>query len=208
MRMKKLEDLSDEDLLNTLADGEPEALDVLYMRQASRVLTYGHKRGLTRDQAEDLLQIVFMQVYRKKHLYNPQYSALAWIYVISRSELKDYRKRELKNYVELPDSLSQTTEPAPSKGEAAELLGQLKEREQSILKMKYLDELEYKEIAAVLNETESNIRQIVSRSLKFLKKKNPPKEKLASTQENNKRDNKNCIQTNNSTSKPAQKGDT
>ena len=169
--MKKLENLSDEDLLNALADGEPEALDVLYKRQASRILTYGRKRGLTRDQAEDLLQIVFMQVYRKKHLYNPKYSALAWIYVISRSELKDYRNRELKNFAELPDSLSQSEESAPRTDEAEELLGHLKEREQSILKMKYLDELEYKEIAERLNESESNIRQIVSRSLKFLRKK-------------------------------------
>ncbi|MNL01465.1 ECF RNA polymerase sigma factor RpoE [compost metagenome] len=173
--MKKLEDLSDEDLLNALANGEPEALDVLYKRQAGRVLTYGRKRGLTPDQAEDLLQIVFMQIYRKKHLYNPQYSALAWIYVISRSELKDYRNRELKDYVELPDSLSQMAEPAPRTEETTELLGQLKEREQSILKMKFLDDLEYKEIAAILNESESNIRQIVSRSLKFLKKKNAKK---------------------------------
>lgn len=173
--MKKLEDLSDEDLLNALADGEPAALDVLYKRQAGRVLTYGRKRGLTRDQAEDLLQIVFMQVYRKKHLYNPKYSALAWIYVISRSELKDYRNRELKNFAELPDSLSQSEDATPKIEEAQELLGQLKEREQSILKMKYLDELEYKEIAARLNESESNIRQIVSRSLKFLRKKGDTK---------------------------------
>jgi RNA polymerase sigma-70 factor (ECF subfamily) len=173
--MKKLEDLSDEDLLNALADGEPAALDVLYKRQAGRVLTYGRKRGLTRDQAEDLLQIVFMQVYRKKHLYNPKYSALAWIYVISRSELKDYRNRELKNFAELPDSLSQSEDAAPKIEEAQELLGQLEEREQSILKMKYLDELEYKEIAARLNESESNIRQIVSRSLKFLRKKRDPR---------------------------------
>lgn len=169
--MKKLADLNNEELLNALADGEPEALDVLYKRQASRVLTYGRKRGLTRDQAEDLLQIVFMQVYRKKHLYNPRYSALAWIYVITRSELKDYRNRELKDFTELPENLSQTAEPAPSNDREAEaLLEPLKEREQSILKMKYLDDLEYKEIAERLNESESNIRKIVSRSLKFLKK--------------------------------------
>ncbi|MFS4461083.1 RNA polymerase sigma factor [Bdellovibrio sp. HCB2-146] len=167
--MKKLEDHSDEELLNLLADGDPKALDVLYLRHSGRVLSYALKRGLTRDQSEDLLQIVFMQVYRKKHLYNAKYSALAWIYVISRSELKDYRNRELKNFAELPLDLSQNDDLTPIKEETEELLGQLKGREQEVIRLRYLDELEYKEIAEVLNESESNIRQIVSRSLKFLK---------------------------------------
>lgn len=166
---KNLQDLSDEDLLVALAEGTPEALDVLYTRQSGRVLSYALKRGLARDQAEDLLQIVFMQVYRKKHLYDAKYSALAWVYVISRSELKDYRNRELKNFAELPSDLSQNEDLAPIREETEELLGQLKDREQEILRLRYLDELEYAEIAAVLNESESNIRQIVSRSLKFLK---------------------------------------
>ncbi|MNL18055.1 RNA polymerase sigma factor SigM [compost metagenome] len=144
-------------------------MDCLYTRQSGRVLSYALKRGLTRDQAEDLLQIVFMQVYRKKHLYDAKYSALAWIYVISRSELKDYRNREIKNFAELPSDLSQNEDLAPIKEETEELLGQLKDREQEVLRLRYLDELEYAEIAAVLNESESNIRQIVSRSLKFLK---------------------------------------
>lgn len=167
--MKKLENHSDEELLNLLAEGEPKALDSLYMRQSGRVISYALKRGLTRDQAEDLLQIVFMQVYRKKHLYDARYSALAWIYVISRSELKDYRHRELKNFAELPSDLSQNEDLTPIREETEELLGQLKDREQEVLRLRYLDELEYAEIAAVLNESESNIRQIVSRSLKFLK---------------------------------------
>jgi RNA polymerase sigma-70 factor (ECF subfamily) len=49
------------------------------------------------------------------------------------------------------------------------MLEQLRPREQEIVKMRYLDELEYSEIARVLNESENNIRQIVSRSVRMLK---------------------------------------
>ncbi|MNL10399.1 RNA polymerase sigma factor SigM [compost metagenome] len=141
------------------------------------MLSYALKRGLAKDRAEDLLQIVFMQIFRKKHLYSPDHKALAWIYVITRSEMKDYRNREIKDFVEWEDSLSQTDDNPPilegkvleGKQETEHLLGQLKPKEQEVLRLKYLEELEYDEIAARLQETESNLRQIVSRSLKFLR---------------------------------------
>ena len=167
-----LQDLSDEDLLIALAEGEEAALDILYLRHSGRVLSYALKRGLAKDRAEDLLQIVFMQIFRKKHLYSSHHKALAWIYVITRSELKDYRNREIKDFVEWDDSLSQTDDNPPileGKDEAEHLLGQLKPKEQEVLRLKYLEELEYDEIAARLQESESNLRQIVSRSLKFLR---------------------------------------
>ncbi|MDG0817328.1 RNA polymerase sigma factor [Bdellovibrio svalbardensis] len=169
---KKLSDSNDEDLLLALAEGEEKALDILYLRHSGRVLTYALKRGMTREQADDVLQIVFLQIFRKKHLYDPKHKALAWLYVITRSELKDYRNREIKDFVEWDDSLSQSAPMDPSlenKDESESLLKELKPREQEVMKLRYLDELEYDEIAARLQESASNIRQIVSRSLKFLK---------------------------------------
>ncbi|WP_374028774.1 RNA polymerase sigma factor [Bdellovibrio bacteriovorus] len=166
------QNLSDEELLLKLAEGETTALDHLYLRHSGRILSYSLKRGLARERADDLLQIVFLQLYRKKHLYDPRHSALAWIYVITRSELKDYRNREIKDYSEWDDSLSQEEMKTPTievKEEAEALLNELKPREQEVMKLRYLDELEYNEIAEILKESESNIRQIVSRSLRLLR---------------------------------------
>ena len=89
------------------------------------------------------------------------------LFVITRSELKDYRNRELKDFTEWSDSLSQNEGSTPIidvRDEASALLRELRPREQEVMKLRYLDELEYEEIAAVLKESESNIRQIVSRS--------------------------------------------
>lgn len=169
---KKLTDQTDEELLLSLAEGETKALDILFLRHSGRVLAYALKKGLSQERAEDVLQIVFLQLHRKKHLYDPKHAALAWIYVITRSELKDYRHREIKDFQEWDESLSQTSEMAPmleTKDEALGLLSGLREKDQEIVKMRYLDEMEYAEIAKVLNESEGNIRQIVSRSLRLLR---------------------------------------
>lgn len=174
---KNLQDLNDEELLVKLAEGEYKALDHLYLRHSGRILSYSQRRGLSKERAEDLLQIVFMQLHRKKHLYDPRHSALAWIYVITRSELRDYRNREIKDFSEWDDSLSQTDGGAPiieMKDEAQALLNELKPREKEVMKLRYLDELEYNEIAEILKESESNIRQIVSRSLHVLRNRLAP----------------------------------
>lgn len=169
---KKFNQSSDEELLLSLAQGELQALDELYHRHSGRILSYAVRRGLSQERSEDILQIVFLQLFRKKHLYDSRHRALAWIYVITRSELKDYKNREVKDYLEFQDSLSQHDGAVPSieaKDEAETLLLKLKPREQEAIKLRYLEELEYSEIAAALNESESNIRQIVSRSLRLLK---------------------------------------
>ncbi|WP_413561370.1 RNA polymerase sigma factor [Bdellovibrio sp. HCB209] len=172
---KRLIDQTDEELLISLAEGEAQALDYLYSRHSGRVLSYAKKRGLTAEQADDVLQIVFMQLFRKKHLYDPKHQALAWIYVITRSELKDYRNRENKNHFEWDDKLSQTDDSAPMiehEEEAESLLRELKPREQEALRLRYLDELEYDEMARRMKTSDSNIRQLVSRALKALRSKN------------------------------------
>lgn len=60
------------------------------------------------------------------------------------------------------------------KDEAQALLNELKPREKEVMKLRYLDELEYNEIAEILKESESNIRQIVSRSLHVLRNRLAP----------------------------------
>lgn len=177
--LESLSSLNDRQLLLALASGEDLALDCFFKRHSGKVLHYALKRNLAMDQASDIVQIVFMQLFRKKHLYDPQHEALAWLYVITRSELKDYRKRELKDFKLYEENLSQNPESTPSielKGEVFTLLKNLKPKEREAVEMRYLEELEYEEISQRLNESESNVRQIISRALRFLKKKGEPHE--------------------------------
>lgn len=173
---------SDQDLLLSLNDGDGSAspaLDHFFKRHSNKVYNYGLKRGLNGEQAQDLVQIVFMQIYRKRAQYNPKYAALAWLYVIARSELKDYKSREFKEFIEFDDSLSQSPEPPPNLERNQEVLhymSDLGEKERQIVEDRYLNEMEYEEIAQKLQESESNIRQIVSRSLRFLRNRHKKQE--------------------------------
>jgi RNA polymerase sigma-70 factor (ECF subfamily) len=177
-----LQNKTDEELLLALAEGEARALDVLFLRHSGKVLSYSKKRGLSLSQAEDVVQIVFLQLFRKKHLYDSSHKALAWIYVITKSELRDYLKKERQgNFEEFQDEMSQNAGTSPrsadevlgTRDEASSKLSTLPARDQEVLELRYLDELEYDEIAQRLKLNETSIRQIVSRALKKLKTPHP-----------------------------------
>lgn len=167
---------SDEQLLLDLAQEDRAAMDELYRRHASRVLGYGLKRGLSRERAEEVTQIVFLQLYRKRHLYRDEHPALAWIYVITKSELRDDNARENKGLAgRVPfdeKNLSQSAASLPNTDERAEaraLLESLPEREREALSARYLRDEDFDEIARRLRTSAGNVRQLVSRALKKLR---------------------------------------
>ena len=173
--------MTDEQLLINLAEGEASALDALFNRHSGKIMQYCRKKGFSPEAAEDLVQIIFLQVFRKKHLYKSEFKGLAWIYVISKSEMRDFylkEKRHLeKNQASLAPELSQSRTLAPNsveetliqQSEVQHLLSQVKGKEKQVLEMKWLEEMDYPEIAQALNEKESNLRQISSRTLRQLK---------------------------------------
>lgn len=74
------ENRSDEELLSFIQAGEPEALGCLFRRYFAVVS--GISRRILRDEveAQDLVQDVFLYIYRKCRVYNPaKGSASSWI---------------------------------------------------------------------------------------------------------------------------------
>ncbi len=179
--LESLEKLSDKELLLTLSEGEKLALDCLYFRHSAKVNSLALKNGLNPEKADEAVQITFLQLYRKKHLYNPEHEAIAWLYVIAKSEIRDLRRREskFKSNLNDPDQvLSQIPSSAPnvdehfeSQKEVDKALQTLKPQEKAALEMRYLQDKNFSEIAKALKTSEGNIRQIISRTLRKLANK-------------------------------------
>lgn len=95
-----LKSLSDEDLIERLADGDHNALSLLFDRYHRLVLNVAAKIVRDPGEAEDLLQEVFFEVYRAAGSFNPEKgSAKAWIlqYAYHRS-LDRWRRLNLKRF--------------------------------------------------------------------------------------------------------------
>lgn len=155
---------------------QSSALELFYRETAQRVFSYCRKKGLSSQDSEDIVQIVYTQIYNKRDKYNPDYSPLAWLFIITKSEAKDYRKKSaiygdyIKDY-EIFAELSQNMTMNPTdKQEAKELdLSSLNDKEKAAVDLRYFAEKEFSEIAEALGLTETNVRKIISRAVQKLK---------------------------------------
>jgi RNA polymerase sigma-70 factor (ECF subfamily) len=94
---QRAEELSDEQLITGLAGPEVEAaLSTLYDRYSRTVFGVGLKLlGGDRSSAEEVVQEVFLKVWRSSHTFDPSRGSFStWLYRVTRNVALDlYRKR-------------------------------------------------------------------------------------------------------------------
>jgi RNA polymerase sigma factor (sigma-70 family) len=85
-----------------LAAGEEGAINECYSALGPMVLGY-LRRFVPRDEAEDVLQRVFYEVWRNRDRYDPARSLEAWVLGIARKRAIDQLRRRHANVVPLEE---------------------------------------------------------------------------------------------------------
>ena len=96
MVVQRAAELSDEQLMSRLGGPELDAaLSTLYDRYSRTVYGVGLKILGNRSLAEELVQDVFLKVWRSSHTFDPSRASFStWLYRVTRSAAIDlYRKR-------------------------------------------------------------------------------------------------------------------
>src|SRR5215207_3345396 len=96
----RVDELSDEQLMDHLAGKEEvgAALSALYDRYSRTVFGVGVKLLGDRSLAEELVQEVFLKVWRSSHTFDPSRGSFStWLYRVTRNCALDlYRKRSYR----------------------------------------------------------------------------------------------------------------
>lgn len=86
---------TDADLLALVAKGDQEAFRLFYDRFAGRILSYVRKLSRDIGSEEDVVQEVFVQVWRKAATYKRSRGSVAgWLYTMTRNRLVDRWRRK------------------------------------------------------------------------------------------------------------------
>ena len=110
-------EVSDAQLIGRIATGDRDAFRDFHDRYAARVLSYVRLLARERELAEDVVQEVFLSVWRKAASYRTDRGDVpGWLYTITRNKLVDLWRRE-GGAVEEPDFDFDRLEmrPMPSK---------------------------------------------------------------------------------------------
>ncbi len=99
-----LSGLDDARVVQSFLDGDAQAFTELVMRYQSRLLNFVYRTIGDRERAEDLVQEVFVRVYRHLHRFDQTKKFSTWIYTIA----SNLAKNELRNRSRNPLVLFQT----------------------------------------------------------------------------------------------------
>lgn len=182
-KMDMAADLSDNPiaLLQQMARGDGEAFRRFYDRYASLAFTFAIRLLGSRSDAEDLLQEVFLQVWRQAPTYSPERgSPEAWLITMTRSraidKLRSLRRRDIRPLS--PDDLlplegERQIEPPTHASEAKltlqGVLAKLPEAQRTVLELAYFDGLTQSEIAARLREPLGTVKTRIRAGLERLR---------------------------------------
>ncbi|NJO80458.1 MAG: sigma-70 family RNA polymerase sigma factor [Cyanobacteria bacterium RM1_2_2] len=154
---------SDYDLLTALAEGQVNALSILYDRYARLVYSLAYKILENAEEAEDITQEVFLTLWRR-NTYDPKRGYLSsFLTTMTRSRAIDKLRskgarlrvlQRLQGTVRIEPNTPTPLEQA-SMGERSQVirgaLAQLSETERQVLEIAYYEGLSQSEIAKRLN---------------------------------------------------------
>ena len=152
------------DLIRQVANQDRDAFSQLYDRFSSLVFTLAMRMLRARSDAEDLLQEVFVQVWRQAQSYSVQRgSPEAWIINIARSraidKIRSIRRME-KSFVltddparaESSDNVESSAADSEARMAMNSALANLPDTQRKVLELAYFDGLTQTEIANRLAE--------------------------------------------------------
>lgn len=177
MYQESVNNLEDSVLLLQIAEGNRQAFDVLYDRNFNFVYTSAYKRVNNPDQAADIAQEVFVQLWTRKSL-KPIDNLPAYLFTMVRHNVFKLLERE-QRYEPLPELFDQR-DGSTANADAVllhqeflaafqQLVDSLSPQQRIIFKMRYEEDLSAAEIAEKLNLSPKTVRNQLGKALTRLK---------------------------------------
>jgi RNA polymerase sigma factor (sigma-70 family) len=164
---------SDEQLLALFRAGSDEAFRAIYDRYRQRLFAYVRQMLCAgpRQDAEDVLQDVFVRAYGALRADARDVNVRAWLYRVAHNRCIDHLRRPTPPAADLFDlsrkPLHDPIEEAQRREDLARLvadIGRLPEQQRSALLMREIDGMAYADLAATLDITVPAVKSLLVRA--------------------------------------------
>ncbi len=160
---------TDSEILGLLKDPASKDKGFLKLMDRYKEPIYWHIRRLvvSHEDAEDILQETFIQVYRHAGSFRGESRIFTWLYRIATNECTRYfrkTKRRVKNSGSMAEKMSLELSETDSESSKAILIKfqqailQLPEKQKIVFNLRYYDELSYEDIGQILNSSVNSLK--------------------------------------------------
>ncbi|WP_068620233.1 RNA polymerase sigma factor [Paenibacillus tuaregi] len=170
--------IPDEELCRRMAEGDQEAFEMLVTRYHGPLLSYTTHWLRDREKAQDIVQETFIRLIRQLQTGQLDY-VKAWLYRVAMNLCRDYwrsaaYKLEQAGIGELPEqedispSAERIAEMKETGRELAASLEQLPDPQQTVIRLRFYQDMKLQEIADLLEIPLSTIKSYLYKGLKKL----------------------------------------
>jgi RNA polymerase sigma-70 factor (ECF subfamily) len=176
----------DAELMLRVKDGDGASFTILLEKHRLPVIHFLYRMVQNQAVAEELAQEVFLRVYRSRGSYEPTAKFTTWLFRIAThlalNSLRDGKHRRLEEHLDDDSSDTpgrQVSDQRPTVeqrmlhqsrlDEIRRAVATLPEKQRAAVLMHKYDEMEYSQIAKVLNCSESAIKSLLFRAYETLR---------------------------------------
>lgn len=185
LEFNNVSEKTDEEIV-ALTLKNPEAYGFLVERYEEKLLRYIMRISVnTKEDAEDVLQDVFLSAYKNLNDFDQDLKFSSWIYRIAHNKVIGHFRKvtarpktttyegdsQLLNILASEENVALNLERKYNAAEVREVLDLLDEQYREVLVLKFLDEKDYKEISDILEKPMGTVATLISRAKKQFKEK-------------------------------------
>jgi len=176
--------LSDNEIVKLVIAQNQKAYQELIRRYQSKLFSYLYRLVRNREESEDLLQSVFLKVYKNIKSFNTQKNFSSWIYRIAHNEAVNFlKKKSKKHFISIEDIQNSKDKleiidiqknPIDSwiakelKKEMNEALEKLPLKYKEALILRYYYDNSYEEMSKILGKPVNTVGTLLNRAKKKL----------------------------------------
>ena len=169
-----MDDLS----LQQFLSGDKSSFNILYNEHISSLLAYGMGLGFEKQRLKDTVQEIFIKIYLRPQLLIGVQNIRLYLFRMLRNSYLDQKRNKSHIKVDelddensfvirisLHDDVIEEDERICVENTIEELLSLLTDRQREAIFLRYMNKMEYENIAQLLDISPHSVRKLVSRAI-------------------------------------------
>lgn len=174
--------MNDKDLLLKLRDPETRnyGFNLMVREYQQRIYWHIRKMVIDHDDADDLVQEVFVKIWKNLDKFREDSQLYTWVYKIATNEcLNHLRKKKNRFFIPIHDVQNELTQKIDSSGyidgdeiqlKLQKALLKLPDKQRLVFNMKYFDEMKYQEISEITDTSVGSLKASYHHAVKKIEK--------------------------------------
>jgi RNA polymerase sigma factor (sigma-70 family) len=169
-----LKQLTDEELMHIVSEGNLDAMTYIFDRYQVRLYNFYYQKVKDVAVCEDLTQNVFLKVIKYKHSYKGG-KFVSWIFKIARNLFYDHYQEQKKTqpFENIDDVNSELNEESIEKEEEIshlmKVLNNLSDTDKELIIMNRIEGIKYEQIAEIIGSNTIAVKTKIHRIIKKLR---------------------------------------